>query len=71
MDGTAVGMHGIRRLLARYRVEQGKGFRLSHHDPADTCGLDLGKREAKDLLAQGVADLARLQDIMRRTAGPC
>lgn len=64
MDGTAVGMHGIRRLLARYRVEQGKGFRLSHHDPADTGGLDLGKREAKDLLAQGVADLARLQDML-------
>ena len=57
-------MDGIRELLARYRVEDGKGFRLSRHDPADTAGLDLGKERAKALLAQGIADLARLQDML-------
>ena len=57
-------MDGIRELLARYRIEDGERFRLSRHDPADTAGLDIGKQQAKALLAQGVADLARLQDML-------
>ncbi|MCS6931276.1 MAG: polyphosphate kinase 2 family protein [Acetobacteraceae bacterium] len=54
----------MRDILARYRVEDGKGFRLSRHDPADTAGLSLGKGEAREWLAQGIADLARLQDML-------
>jgi PPK2 family polyphosphate:nucleotide phosphotransferase len=57
-------MNGISDLLARYRVTDGKHFRLSRHDPSDTAGLDIGKEQAKALLAQGVADLARLQDML-------
>ena len=29
----------IEKLLKRYRVEEGKQFRLKDHDPADTHGL--------------------------------
>ena len=57
-------MDGVRDLLDRYRVATGKGFRLSRHDPGDTAGLDIRKRDATALLAQGVADLARLQDML-------
>jgi len=57
-------MDGIKELLARSRVEDGGQFRLSRHDPGDTAGLDIGKQQAKALLAQGVADLARLQDML-------
>jgi PPK2 family polyphosphate:nucleotide phosphotransferase len=57
-------MDGIKDLLARYRVEDGSEFRLSRHDPGDTADLDIGKQQAKALLAQGVADLARLQDML-------
>jgi PPK2 family polyphosphate:nucleotide phosphotransferase len=51
-------------LLARYRVEQGRGFRLSQHDPGDTGGLDLGKGKAADFLQAGVARLSELQDML-------
>lgn len=49
------------RLLARYRVTKGKGFRLKDIDPADTAGLDYTKEEAKELLAHGTALLAEEQ----------
>lgn len=49
------------RLLARYRVTKGKGFRLKDIDPADTAGLDFTKEEAKELLARGTALLAEEQ----------
>jgi PPK2 family polyphosphate:nucleotide phosphotransferase len=55
----------IDKLLKRYRIEDGKQFRLKDHDPADTGGLgsDL-KPEAKALLTRGVDELSRLQDIL-------
>ena len=31
----------IEKLLARFRVENGKKFSLKEHDPADTAGLDI------------------------------
>jgi PPK2 family polyphosphate:nucleotide phosphotransferase len=52
------------RLLARYRVASGKGFRLKAHDPADTGGLDLEKDRAAELLQRGVERLAELQDML-------
>jgi PPK2 family polyphosphate:nucleotide phosphotransferase len=55
----------IEKMLKKYRVESGKHFRLKDHDPADTHGLDSEvKTEAKALLANGVQELDRLQNIM-------
>jgi PPK2 family polyphosphate:nucleotide phosphotransferase len=55
----------IDKLLKRYRIENGRKFRLKAHDPADTGGLGSDQKpEAKDLLARGVDELSRLQDIL-------
>ncbi len=47
-----------------FRITKGKGFRLKNFDPADTCGLQLGKGEAADLLARGTEWLAEEQDML-------
>jgi len=53
------------KLLKRYRVTDGKHFRLKDHDPSDTHGLKSEfKPQAHDLLAKGVEELARLQSIL-------
>lgn len=49
------------KLIKPYRVEDGKHFRLKDHDPAQTAGVD-SKEQAKQLLEEGVAKLAELQD---------
>jgi len=55
----------IGKLLERYRVERGKGFRLKDYDPADTHGLKSElKPRAKELLAEGVKELSCLQDML-------
>jgi PPK2 family polyphosphate:nucleotide phosphotransferase len=55
----------IDKLLKRYRIEQGKHFRLKDHDPADTYGLRSElKPLAKELLLDGVQKLNRLQDVL-------
>jgi len=55
----------IEKLLKRYRIEDGKHFQLKDHDPGDTHGLKSGnKNEARELLTNGVQELARLQDIL-------
>ena len=55
----------IDKMLKRYRVENGKHFRLKDHDPADTHGFDSEfKGEAKELLASGVEELSRLQNVL-------
>jgi PPK2 family polyphosphate:nucleotide phosphotransferase len=59
MDKALGGRFG--KLLARYRVTKGKGFRLADYDPADTGGLDDNKAEARELLARGTALLAEEQ----------
>lgn len=51
-----------RKLLDRYRVDSGKGFRLKDHDPGDTAGLTLDKDAAGALLREGTQRLADLQD---------
>jgi PPK2 family polyphosphate:nucleotide phosphotransferase len=54
----------IEKLLSEYRIEQGKHFRLKDHDPGDTHGLKSElKPLAKQLLADGVQELSRLQDM--------
>jgi PPK2 family polyphosphate:nucleotide phosphotransferase len=47
-------------LSARYRVTEGKKFRLADIDPADTAGLD--KQHAKGALIRGVEKLDTLQE---------
>jgi PPK2 family polyphosphate:nucleotide phosphotransferase len=55
----------IEKLLKDYRVEDGEHFRLKDYDPADTHGLKSElKPQAKKLLADGVIELSRLQDIL-------
>ena len=55
----------IEKMLKRYRVEEGKHFRLKDHDPGDTHGLKSeSKPEARELLTKGVEELARLQDVL-------
>jgi len=54
----------IQRYVDPFRITKGKGFRLKNIDPADTCGLQLGKGEAADLLARGTQWLAEEQDML-------
>jgi PPK2 family polyphosphate:nucleotide phosphotransferase len=49
-------------LVERFRVFDGDGFKLKRFDPAETCGLDLDKSEAKDLLATGTKRLRDMQE---------
>ncbi len=50
------------KLVARYRVASGKGFRLRNRDPADTNGFPGDKADASALLAESTARLAESQD---------
>ncbi len=52
------------RLLARYRIEQGKGFRLADHRPDDDGGIGLDKAQGAKLLPEGVRRLSELQDML-------
>ena len=55
----------IDKILKRYRIEDGKKFRLKDFDPADTHGLKSQlKPQARELLAHGVQQMSRLQDIL-------
>lgn len=50
------------KLLKRYRVTEGKGFRLKNHDPSDEGALKLEREAADAMLAIGQQRLAELQD---------
>ena len=52
----------MEKLLKRFRVDKPDKFRLADYDPADTCGLDIEKAEAKAMLADGIERLAELQE---------
>ncbi len=53
------------KLARRYRVRDGKGFRLEDVDPGDTAWLKAeDKPAAKEALQQGVDLLAELQDML-------
>ena len=54
----------VRRALERYRLTSGKGFRLKDHDPDDIAEGIVDKNEAETLLADGVARLAELQELL-------
>src|SRR3954463_2476033 len=53
------------KIVHPYIVENGKHFRLKNYDPSDTLGLKSElKSKSKQLLAEGVNELSRLQDIL-------
>ena len=52
----------VRKIIDRYKVTDGKSFRLKDFDPADTAGHLLPKEQANVLLAHGVQRLAELQE---------
>jgi PPK2 family polyphosphate:nucleotide phosphotransferase len=54
----------LRKLIERYRVTDGKGFRLKHFDPADTGGHLVAREHSEALLADGVQRLAALQRLL-------
>jgi PPK2 family polyphosphate:nucleotide phosphotransferase len=49
-------------IIARFRVDKGESFKLADIDPCDTCGLDIDKNDAKELLETGVKRLSKLQE---------
>ena len=49
-------------ITKRFRIADGRKFRLADIDPSDTCGIDIEKSEAKALLAKGAKRLSDLQD---------
>ena len=62
----------VRRIIDRYRVTDGKDFRLKEFDPADTTGHLLSHAQANALLAESVQRLSdRQESSTHRTAGPC
>ncbi|MEN0077266.1 MAG: polyphosphate kinase 2 family protein, partial [Paracraurococcus sp.] len=54
----------VRKLAARYRITDGKGFHLKDHAPSDTAWLDLDKDDAKALLQDGIELLKQQQDML-------
>jgi PPK2 family polyphosphate:nucleotide phosphotransferase len=52
----------ISKIVRRFRIDKPDKFRLADVDPADTCGLDIEKAEAKALLADGIERLSKLQE---------
>jgi PPK2 family polyphosphate:nucleotide phosphotransferase len=55
----------IDKILKRYRIEDGKKFRLKDYEPGDTHGLKSEfKPQARELLAHGIEEMSRLQDML-------
>src|SRR5262245_45847816 len=52
----------LAKIIKRYRVDKPAKFRLADFDPADTCGVDIEKADAKAMLAEGVQRLSALQE---------
>lgn len=60
--GTRVMEKRVTKILDRYRVTKGRGFRLKDYEPDDTAALEMEKTAAEALLQQGVVRLAEMQD---------
>jgi len=54
----------IQKYIQPFRITQGEAFQLMDYDPADTCGLNLNKEEASELLQKGTAWLAEEQEML-------
>jgi PPK2 family polyphosphate:nucleotide phosphotransferase len=57
----AKGRRLMHEFVSRYRVDDGRRFRLRDYDPGDTAGLK-SKKKAEELLRDGIQRLAALQD---------
>jgi PPK2 family polyphosphate:nucleotide phosphotransferase len=52
----------IEKLIERFRIDKPEKFRLKDIDPGETLGLQMDKSEAREMLADGVRRLAKLQE---------
>src|SRR5258708_3766861 len=52
----------LTKIIEGFRIDRPDKFHLADYNPADTCGLDIEKAEAKALLADGIERLAALQE---------
>lgn len=52
------------KLAKKFRIEDGDKFRLRDVDPSDTCGMDIDKDDAKAMIADGVKQLSKLQEML-------
>jgi PPK2 family polyphosphate:nucleotide phosphotransferase len=53
----------VRRFVAPFRVDDGRSFRLKHHDPGDSKGIR-SKDDAQKLLSRGIEHLAEQQEML-------
>ena len=51
----------LAHIAKRFRIDRPDKFRLADHDPAECCGFAVDKKEAQSMLADGIAQLAELQ----------
>jgi len=49
-------------IIEHLRVSPGSDFKLTDRDPKDTCGLDITKKDSKELLSSGIKRLSKLQE---------
>src|SRR5204862_6897974 len=54
----------LTKIIRKLRIDKPDKFRLSNYDPADTCGVDIEKAEAKAMLAEGIDRLSKLQETL-------
>ncbi|MBV8746340.1 MAG: polyphosphate kinase 2 family protein, partial [Xanthobacteraceae bacterium] len=54
----------IHKYVEPFRITKGKRFRLKDFDPGETCGLNLAKAEAAELLQRGTEWLAEEQEML-------
>jgi PPK2 family polyphosphate:nucleotide phosphotransferase len=54
----------IRKYVHPFCITNKRGFHLKDIDPADTCGLKLDKGESAELLSEGTAHLAEMQEML-------
>ena len=54
----------LEKYVGPFRITGGKGFRLKNFDPGDTCGLQLAKSAAADLLQRGTDWLSQEQELL-------
>ena len=54
----------IHKYVEPFHITKGKRFRLKDIDPGETCGLNLAKGEAADLLQRGTEWLAEEQEML-------
>jgi len=50
------------KIIERFRVTRGDGFRLKDFNPSDDGGVDFDKKDGKEILEVGVKRLAKLQE---------